>query len=46
MPGFQAFLNGYHGVLQRVAAAAVFGPVAFAAWLLRRVSREKRAVVG
>ena len=46
MPGFQAFLNGYHGVLQRVAAAAVFGPVAFAAWLLRRHSREQGAVVG
>lgn len=46
MPGFQAFLNAYHGVLQRVAAAAVFGPVAFAAWLLRRPSREHRAVVG
>ena len=46
MPGFQAFLNGYHGVLQRVAAAAVFGPVAFAAWLLRRCSREQGAVVG
>jgi hypothetical protein len=45
-PGFQAFLNGYHGVLQRVAAAAVFGPVAFAAWLLRRFSREQGAVVG
>jgi len=36
MPGFQAFLNGYQGLLQRVAAATVFGPVAFAAWLLRR----------
>ena len=36
MPSLQAFSNGYHGVLQRVAAAAVFGPVAFAAWLLRR----------
>lgn len=46
MPGFQAFLNGYHGVLQRVAAAALFGPVAFAAWLLRRFSREQGAVVG
>jgi hypothetical protein len=35
MPGLQAFLNGYQGLLQRVAAATVFGPVAFAAWLLR-----------
>jgi hypothetical protein len=46
MPRFQAFLNGYHGVLQRIAAAAVFGPVAFAAWLLRRFSREQGAALG
>jgi hypothetical protein len=46
MPGFQACLNGYHGLLQRVAAAAVFGPVALAAWLLRRFGREQGAVVG
>ena len=43
MPGFQTFLNGYHGLLQRVAAAAVFGPVAFAAWVLRRFNREPGA---
>lgn len=36
VPGLQAFLNGYQGLLQRVAAATIFGPVAFAASLLRR----------
>jgi hypothetical protein len=36
VPGLQTFLNGYQGLLQRIAAATLFGPVAFAAWLLRR----------
>jgi hypothetical protein len=36
VPGLQAFLTGYQGLLQRVAAATLLGFVAFAAWLLRR----------
>lgn len=34
--GLGAFLNGYQGLLQRVAAATLLGSVGFAAWLLRR----------
>jgi hypothetical protein len=33
---FQAFLNGYHGLIQRVGAAVVFVPVGVVAQLLRR----------
>jgi uncharacterized membrane protein len=34
--GYQAFLNGYHGLIQRVGAAVVFVPVGVLAHLLRR----------
>jgi hypothetical protein len=34
--GYQAFLNGYHGLIQRAGAAAVFVPVGVVAHLLRR----------
>jgi|SRR5215471_18190410 len=36
MPGFQAFLNGYQGLLQRVAAVIVFVPIGVSAWYLER----------
>jgi hypothetical membrane protein len=34
--GFQAFLNGYHGLIQRAGAAVVFVPIGLIAHLLRR----------
>jgi hypothetical protein len=34
--GYQAFLNGYHGLIQRAGAAVVFGPVGVVAHLSRR----------
>ena len=34
IPGYQSFLNGYHGVLQRVAAVVVFVPIGVGAWIL------------
>jgi len=38
LSGYQYFLNHYHGLLQRVVAAIVFGPVAVAAQsVLRRL---------
>lgn len=37
--GYQAFLNGYHGLIQRAGALLVFGPVALIAHLLRRRDR-------
>jgi hypothetical protein len=36
MPRYQTFLNNCQGLLQRVAAAIAFGPVAVSAWYLRR----------
>jgi hypothetical membrane protein len=36
--GYQAFLNGYHGLIQRIGAAAIFVPIAVVAHLLRRRS--------
>ncbi|MEO5821230.1 MAG: DUF998 domain-containing protein [Vicinamibacteraceae bacterium] len=36
--GFQAFLNGYHGLIQRAGAAVVFVPIGLIAHLLRRRS--------
>ena len=37
--GYQAFLNGYHGLIQRAGALLVFGPVAAIAHVLRRRER-------
>jgi hypothetical protein len=34
--GYQAFLNGYHGLIQRVGAAVIFVPVGVLAHVLRR----------
>jgi hypothetical protein len=34
--GYQAFLNGYHGLIQRFGALLVFGPIAAIAHVLRR----------
>ncbi|HEX5082237.1 MAG TPA: DUF998 domain-containing protein [Blastocatellia bacterium] len=34
MPWYQTFLNNYQGLLQRVAALIVFGPIAVSAWRL------------
>jgi hypothetical protein len=33
---YQAFLNGYHGLIQRLGALLVFGPIAVIAHVLRR----------
>ena len=41
--GFQAFLNGYHGLIQRIGAAVVFVPVGVVAHLLRRRTRIRPA---
>lgn len=41
--GFQAFLNGYHGLIQRVGAAVVFVPVGVVAHFLRRRTRIRPA---
>jgi hypothetical protein len=39
MPWYQAFLNNYQGLLQRIAAVIVFGPIAASArYLLQRLS--------
>ncbi len=39
LSGYQYFLNHYHGLLQRIIAAIIFGPVGVTAWiLLRRIS--------
>ena len=40
---FQAFLNGYHGLIQRAGAAVVFVPVGVIAHLLRRRTRIRAA---
>jgi uncharacterized membrane protein len=42
--GFQSFLNGYHGLIQRVGAAVVFVPVGVVAHLLRRHAARVRDV--
>jgi hypothetical protein len=42
--GFQAFLNGYHGLVQRMGAAVVFVPVGVIAHLLRRRTAPLRDV--
>jgi hypothetical membrane protein len=34
--GYQAFLNGYHGLIQRLGALLLFGPIAVIAYVLRR----------
>ena len=34
VPWYQTFLNNYQGLLQRVAAVIVFGPIAVSAWYL------------
>lgn len=34
--GYQAFLNGYHGLVQRLGALLLFGPIAAIAYVLRR----------
>lgn len=34
LPRYQTFLNSYQGLLQRVAATLVFGPIAVSAWHL------------
>jgi hypothetical membrane protein len=36
--GYQYFLNNYHGLIQRLGAAAVFVPIALVAYLLRHRS--------
>jgi len=41
LPRYQTFLNNYQGVLQRIAALIVFGPIAVSAWYLGQ--RLKRA---
>jgi hypothetical protein len=41
--GYQALLNGYHGLIQRVGAAVVFLPIGVLAHLLRRGPVESRA---
>jgi hypothetical protein len=43
MPLYQAFLNNCQGLLQRVAALLVFGPVAVSAWYLYRRLRDLEA---
>jgi len=40
MPWYQTFLNNYQGLLQRVAAVIVFGPIAVGAWYLRQRLRS------
>jgi hypothetical membrane protein len=35
IPGYQSFLNGYQGLLQRIGAVVVFGPIGVGAYLLR-----------
>ena len=42
--GFQAFLNGYHGLIQRIGAAVVFVPVGVVAHFLRRRAAPVRDV--
>jgi hypothetical protein len=42
--GYQAFLNGYHGLIQRVGAAVVLVPVGVLAHLLRRSTAPVRDV--
>jgi hypothetical membrane protein len=48
MPWFQTFLNNYQGLLQRVAAVMVFGPIAVSAWYLRQrlTSAGKAIAIG
>ena len=43
MPWYQTFLNDYQGLLQRMVAVIVFGPIAVSAWYLgRRVGNMGR----
>jgi hypothetical protein len=41
-PGYQSFLNGGHGLFQRIAAAVVFVPLAFIAHVLWQSSPRPR----
>jgi hypothetical protein len=46
MPRFQTFLNGYQGLLQRIAAVIVFVPIGVSAWYLMRRMRVGTSVSG
>lgn len=40
MPGYQSFLNNYHGLLQRIAALIVFLPIGLSAYFLAKRSKD------
>jgi hypothetical protein len=46
MPWYQTFLNDYQGLLQRIAAVIVFGPIAASAWYLGQRVRSVGQVIG
>jgi hypothetical protein len=44
IPWYQTFLNNYQGLLQRVVALLVFGPIAVSAWYLGRRLRSAGSI--
>ena len=44
IPWYQTFLNNYQGLLQRIVALLVFGPIAVSAWYLGRRLRNAGSI--